>query len=796
MKQLRRIFIEHWQVVLVVSVLTLIVTYPTILYVFRTDVFWLPTGDSLDVFIKLWDIWYGELIFSGQADRYFTDLIFYPEGLSLASHPFVFPVTLIANPLMVLLPLSNAYILTLMLIIVIDALCAYLYALYLFKEKWLALFGAIMFGFNSYVLSHTNQPEFMILGTLPLSLYFVHRGFQENRWTLIVVAGLLVGVTTEINLYLYVFILMTVGLSTIALALTRWRVGMFWRLVAMLILVIGVSSIWRLYPLISEPDALGEVLEWSSGRERNHDFISYFVHYRNSVTGPLFESIITPPQRTLVSSGVYLGYVPMALVLFGFFRNGTRRRMLPWFMLLLLFVGLSLGSTLVVNGISYPDFPLPKHFALKILPTVFQPITGNDRFIMGMILPLAVLATYGLRALQEMRPAAKRPLFVLLLIGVVAIEYHVPVEENLIENEQFAFLDWLKAEGDVDIRLINVPMGRHDAKRYNLYQALSGYPSAEGAISRTPSAAFDYIYASPILGAWRNDRPALCGFNNQDEYLSALDELIADDFTHVVYHRQQRDAHFVTRSFLGVEPAYRDEYVSIYRINDLRDQCPEYFIPKHLTESYAAGTLLLPSVIHERNGTIVGFQGDLPVGETHLRYLSQAMFDEKSLVSISTGENEEVSVASSKELFRELDALGAVRNAIWLINNPLQTDLTQLDIYVNWFSKQYRFCRRYLERDDGTIDLYVRHGIPCDAAEVNSDFAVEYDNGIRLDNFAFDIDTEQATFYLAWTTGLDDSFSFSIQIINAQDERVLQYDNIVERQLVSAHPVGIIVGRR
>ena len=88
-------------------------------------------------------------------------------------------------------------------------------------------------------------------------------------------------------------------------------------------------------------------------------------------------------------------------------------------------------------------------------------------------------------------------------------------------------------------------------------------------------------------------------------------------------------------------------------------------------------------------------------------YLSQAMFDGKELVNISTGENGDITVASSNELFRDLDAFGVVHNAIWLLNNRLQTNLQQLDIYVNWFSKQYRFCRRYLEQDDTTIDLYV-----------------------------------------------------------------------------------------
>ena len=48
---------EHRHVIIVITLLTLFVTFPAILYVFRTDVFWLPSG-HYDIYIEIWDIWY------------------------------------------------------------------------------------------------------------------------------------------------------------------------------------------------------------------------------------------------------------------------------------------------------------------------------------------------------------------------------------------------------------------------------------------------------------------------------------------------------------------------------------------------------------------------------------------------------------------------------------------------------------------------------------------------------------------------------------------------------------------
>ncbi|MCE2471080.1 MAG: hypothetical protein J4G18_04120 [Anaerolineae bacterium] len=39
---------EHRHVFIVVILLTLVTTFPTIVYVFKTDVFWHPAGTSLD----------------------------------------------------------------------------------------------------------------------------------------------------------------------------------------------------------------------------------------------------------------------------------------------------------------------------------------------------------------------------------------------------------------------------------------------------------------------------------------------------------------------------------------------------------------------------------------------------------------------------------------------------------------------------------------------------------------------------------------------------------------------------
>ena len=172
MNRLRATMQEHRHFLIVVTLLTLVMTFPTIIYAFKTDIFWQPAGSSNDVYIKFWDIWYGKQFLTGQADPFYTDLIFHPEGLPLNHHPFFIPHIIVVNALGILLPISNAFSLAYMLIVWSTALSAYIYLLWFFKDKWVALFGAIVFGFSPHVAGHPNHPG-----------HFVYSdGSADNVW--------------------------------------------------------------------------------------------------------------------------------------------------------------------------------------------------------------------------------------------------------------------------------------------------------------------------------------------------------------------------------------------------------------------------------------------------------------------------------------------------------------------------------------------------------------------------------------------------------------------------------------
>ena len=571
--------LKKWSGLAIIITLTLVMTWPTAQYVFRTDVFWLPTGSSSDFFIEMWDVWYGSQIAQGRADRFFTNVMFFPNGVSLVNHPINIPYVIAVNALLLIMPVSNAFSLAYMLIIFTCALGAYWYLLWLLRDRWLAVFGAAIFGCSPHVIGHVNHPNNALVATIPLAVYCFHRGFVERRRGLVLAAGLVAGATSIINIYAYVCLVMTLGLGGCALAWRRWREREFWRLAGLFAIALVLASLWRLVPIVSDSQSFSAALEFRLDEQRN-DLVSNFVNHQNPFFGSALDDFfdrLLPVERESarnLSPTSYLGYIPLLLIGIGLFERSTRRAMLPWLALLLLFLALRLGSVASINGAAHPGIVLPKHLLDQLFPAAFRAFVETDNFMMGAILPLAVLACMGLRVALARVPKRLSAVLVLLLLAGLAMEYAIPVRGNHIKWERLAYLEWFDGETDDPVRLINLPMGRGHSKHYTLYQSLSGYPQVEGAISRTPDEAYDYIRQQTLLRAWHAQEPMPCTADNRADYLEAVDELDATGFSHVVFHRLRPGAGAVAGSFRHARSAYEDAFVTIYRLEDLRLSCP------------------------------------------------------------------------------------------------------------------------------------------------------------------------------------------------------------------------------
>ncbi len=796
MSSLRSALRKHLHFIVVVSILLVVMTWPTIVYVFDTETFWLPS-DSRDIYMKFWDAWYGAKLMSGAGDFYFTNSLFYPFGVSLVFHNFCVPHMLVFGILKSLFSASSAYNLTYLLIVLANVLSAYVCVLYMLKDRWLALLGAVVFGFHPHVVYHIHQPDVALIATVPLAMFFWQKGYDEQKWSLIAVSGVLVGFTAFIGMYIFVCLLLSLGILVSYLAISNWRKRFLWLSVILLLMLAGTISSIRIFPMLQDSTGLISALDKQRGAASHTDLLSYFINSRHPVSLPAIlveHGVIDPKDFSFLrgytkhwSYSSFLGYLPILLIAMGFRKRHIRRKMLFWFLLIIPFLILRLGGDLRINDQIVDNIRLPKHYLDTLFPWVFRAFHATDHFMIGVLLPLAIFSCYGLKAVIESTNPRYRSYVVVLCAVWVAFEYRIPPQSRVIHDQELEFIEWLRAQEYPDsIHLINLPMGRRRSKLYGFHQSINGLPHAKGLASRTPNVAYEqYIDRNMILDSWKRSIGIYCTIDNVDSYLYSGAQLLGDGFSHVVYHLREHDAELVADSFIDVPPAYQDEFVTIFLVRDLHDTCAKR-VNRFLSQfPHLSDFAHSPQNDSRQYVTLLNLYPIEYDGIGARQYFSNIFEHWGELIHVAYDEQGGATVFNAQNGNTDLSSIIAENKIVWLIYDPQRTDLTGNRVHSEWLLRHFKSCELIFQSEESMVDAYIDRDYPCDLIVAETPLEVRYANGISLANLLAEWDGNQMSIDSWWHRGRYRGYAYTIQLFNEQGEKQLQIDQVIDSRPLS-----------
>lgn len=757
---------------------------------FDGDTFWLPS-QSLDVYMKYWDAWYGRAILRGQADFFFTDTYFHPIGMSLSFHNFSLPHMLAYGALQQLLPADAAYGLTHLLTIFANVLSAYVILLAWFSNRWAALAGAAIFGMHPFIIHHPHNVESVFLVTVPLALYAFDRGIKARHKLWLAASACLIGVTALIGMYTFVCLLILIGIYTLWLAPTFWRNFWFWRYLALVLSLAAVVSMIRIYPMLVNSEGLDEALEKSYSASGSADLLEFVVNPRHPHTGSIFSAVFDNLPLHADSGHSYFGFICYAVMAYALIAGSSRRRLLPWLAALLFFALMRLGATLIINGQVYEHIRMPGAYLTDGFPWLFRAFWEVQHYLIGMFFPSAVLIAYGLDQLAARLALRWRPIAILALLLLCVYErYQLPDAGQTIPQTHLRFIDWLATEPDQDdIHLINLPMGRKWSKVYGFYQTFNGYPQAEGLAARTPAASYDYMDKNLLLQSWRQQRPIRCLPSNDLVFRRDLQQLLSDGFSHVVLHHKLEDLASLPRTFDHAPAAYSDDRVTIYRLESLVSACDS--------------TALLNSNPRPSLPLLLDDSLPLPRQSAAILSIHSAELEDGKLLDYYAG----LSQATSELLFIHTEDLRAgatpqtdslepnPRNAlaanqiVILAYAPLQTDPDLAADYRSWVARDFKSCGSLVDSDALLLELFLPPVFPCELVEYDEFDDVEYDSGHRLGHLILrQNDTGHVAFF-RWDRIPWQKHSVSIQLFNAAGEKAYNQDFVIRRRSLNYHRI-------
>lgn len=522
-----------WTHLLVIAgyiVLTVALTWPVSARLF-TEV---PGGG--DAWQHIWNLWWvKQALLVEQTNPYYTDLLYYPEGVNLYFHTLVLTAGLIGIPLQLLgFNLIATYNLVLLSTFVLAGYGMYLLCMYLTRHVWASFVGGIVFAFSPYHFAHLfGHMNLASLQWLPFYVLALLKAFEPGpvwRWSERTdVAGFSPPDTEARRARL----LWSVGAGALLalIAYTDWLYAIF------MVLFTGLFAAWKLL-VPAERRAMGRgIRSWVEAATRLVIVAAIFL----VLSAPIFFPTLSeatrgyaqqPPLEVLVYSSdltsaitpselhpmwgasireqvnntgpylpiknsservVFLGFSVLALAVLGLWRGWRSLQVRFWGFAALTTWVLSLGPVLQYMGkteftLFQVNVPLPYLllYRLPLLSIMRTParLTVLTMLALGVLAAFALAALLGRRYLERGRRLSFRnAVWGLLLPALIVFEFlstpfpTVPPGWNVPIYRQIA-------SEPGDFALLELPI--RPFGDYMAYQTIHGKPIVGGYLSRQP----------------------------------------------------------------------------------------------------------------------------------------------------------------------------------------------------------------------------------------------------------------------------------------------------------------------
>ncbi len=538
----------------VYCVLTLAMTWPLI-----TRMSTHLAGDDVDVWINPWATWWTRQALNKGLNLYYTDYLFYPQGVSLVFHSFSHVNTALALALEPLVGVIAAQNVTTLLAYALSGFSMYLLVKELFQNRAASFVAGVVFAFSPYHVDQALHPVIISTQWMPLFLLFFIRVLKGGgvKDAIAAVAFLLLTALTSWHLFLFTVILASVYGSGKAVIAWRNRNRFVTRSLIVFAVLATVALLPLMWPMLREwfgsPSSYGAA-PVGEKRSQSLDLLAFFVPTcRHPFWGHLTNSI---QLRTLARErSVFLGFCAIAVAVYGLVRRA--RPVMLWILTGLVFWGLSLGA--------YPRLWGTRLIMLPWSIPLTQLFRASHRFHIVTTLAFAVLVGWGWKVAWETwskkwgRPCLS--IATVLVSALILFEYlSVPISTLSVQISPF--VEGMGADSG-DYAVIDLPLGRKFGRYYMFQQTFHGKRLVEGVVSRTPTEAYTFIRGDALWAELLENDDIDVTLRDVSRHLAYLSE---NNVRYVIVHRDflPKEQLARWRDYFTIAPLYEDDSIVVY----------------------------------------------------------------------------------------------------------------------------------------------------------------------------------------------------------------------------------------
>jgi hypothetical protein len=521
-------------------------------------------GDGYDRYVFLWANWWVTQALSQGQPLYQTTMIFYPQGANLHFLSFSWLNTFVWWVLRPAVGSVAAYNFTVWWSWPLAGFGAYLLTRETVNDRRAAFVAGLIYAFFPYHFAQRNHLNLRSVQWTPFALLFLMRATRRGRLTDGLFAGFFFACAGLSSWHQLTLAGLLSGLWLFYAWLTErgeWPRGN-WRALVLMGVTVAVLVGPLLAPLLEEQFVNPEGQDPYLGKEgeTQTDLVAYVLP---NLYHPLWGQVAAPVHQRFLRNkdhAVALGYVPLALAGYGLLRWRAVKKVRFWLLALLVFVLLAIGPFPRINGVAYPQVPLPYRLVGWTFP--ISSLREPERFniVAGLCLALVagVAASDLLRRLSARRMAA---VVAIALGALVLLEYWswpFPTRSPDVPG----FYHQLAREPG-DFAIVDLPITNDLSKEYMYYQTVHGKATVTGHVSRPPEGAYGFIEGNGLLRAlWQGRQPDPAG-----DPAAEMAALADAGVRYVIVHKDHLDEADLAAlsAYLPTSPVFADERVLVYR---------------------------------------------------------------------------------------------------------------------------------------------------------------------------------------------------------------------------------------
>lgn len=457
----KRVILEYFLVTIGLVLLTLIIFNKLIPH-FSSSII----GNGGDGVTFLWNFWWvKKSILELHQNPFASDYMFFPNIMDLRLHTLILAPALLTLPIQLLwgpIITLNIYVLT---SFVLSGLGAYLLSKLYVKSRSTSFFGAIIYAFNAYVISHTYG-HFNLTTTwpIPFTIYFLEKLYNTKKIRYAILSSFCYVFLVYSDLQYAVFTTTLVAIWLIWKALivikTKQSLFIFLKPLAVFIICIAIG----LYPLLSLiTSGLNNNLS-RPGDEATEfyspDLLAFIIPPQETITNSILANYNSQLAKVSFSGpewAVYLGISVVFILPFIIVRALRRRESeyLFWIVTFSIFFTLGLGPELHFFANQNTGIILPFAYIhnLPFLNMTRVPV----RIIVIAMLAISVLSAWTLSEINL--PKTRYVIVSLLSIIYIGELLLLPVYIQKLEMPKaYAFLKEQQDLKNKDVSIIEFPL--------------------------------------------------------------------------------------------------------------------------------------------------------------------------------------------------------------------------------------------------------------------------------------------------------------------------------------------------